>query len=181
MDGLGPGWGKVAGRAWASLPARERIERQAGWVRSIYREPAARRIITPATLPPHHAWVPPAGPCYPQASKARKAGKQAAPLRGSGAMEVEAVARDLSALTDDARVAALMADAPELVSLLQDLKDSLAEVRWGRCAGVRWGALGCGVLPWGVHFPGVRCGALGCAAVLYRLQRQHAVGLAWNK
>ncbi|GIL48552.1 hypothetical protein Vafri_5040 [Volvox africanus] len=49
--------------------------------------------------------------------------------RGRGKVEVEAVARDLSALGDEARLSALMADAPELLSLLQDLQESLAEVR----------------------------------------------------
>ncbi|KAG2499555.1 hypothetical protein HYH03_002500 [Edaphochlamys debaryana] len=47
----------------------------------------------------------------------------------AGEVQVEAVDRDLAALGDDARMAALMADAPELLSLLNDLQDSLGEVR----------------------------------------------------
>ncbi|GFR45262.1 hypothetical protein Agub_g6368 [Astrephomene gubernaculifera] len=44
-------------------------------------------------------------------------------------VQVEAVERDLAALGDEARMSALLADAPELLSLLQDLQESLSEVR----------------------------------------------------
>ena len=42
---------------------------------------------------------------------------------------VEAVSKQLSDLSAEERGAALLADAPELLALLQDLTDSLAEVR----------------------------------------------------
>lgn len=54
-------------------------------------------------------------------------GKEGRGQQGAG-VEVEAVARDLGALGDQDRMAALLADAPELLSLLQDLQDGLAEV-----------------------------------------------------
>lgn len=44
--------------------------------------------------------------------------------------QVEVVARDLSGLTSDEKLAAIGGDAPELLALLADLKDSLAEVRF---------------------------------------------------
>ena len=59
-----------------------------------------------------------------QASKA--AGK-----KGSRAMVIESVSKQLGDLSAEERNAALMADAPELLALLQDLTDSLAEVRGG--------------------------------------------------
>jgi hypothetical protein len=42
---------------------------------------------------------------------------------------VETVSKHLGDLSTEERGAALMADAPELLALLQDLTDSLTEVR----------------------------------------------------
>lgn len=42
---------------------------------------------------------------------------------------MEAVGKDLSALSAEERAAAVLRDAPELLVLLQDLRGSLAEVR----------------------------------------------------
>ncbi len=47
---------------------------------------------------------------------------------GRGVM-MEAIERNLSALDDDARTAAVQRDAPELAALLQELRGALAEVR----------------------------------------------------
>lgn len=58
-------------------------------------------------------------------SKGRKGGG------GGRRVEVEAVAKDLSGLTSDEKLSAIMGDAPELVALMADLQESLAEVRWG--------------------------------------------------
>lgn len=44
-------------------------------------------------------------------------------------MTVEHLERDVGALTDEQRMAAVMADAPELAALLGELQDSLAQVR----------------------------------------------------
>ncbi|PNH10325.1 Neuroguidin [Tetrabaena socialis] len=55
--------------------------------------------------------------------------KQRKQRQGAGGVQVEEVARDLAALGDEARMSALLADAPELLSLLGDLQDSLGEVR----------------------------------------------------
>ena len=49
--------------------------------------------------------------------------------RKSAPVVVEAVSKQLSDLSAEERGAALLADAPELLALLQDLTDSLAEVR----------------------------------------------------
>ena len=62
----------------------------------------------------------------PQASKVGGARNKAAPV------VVETVAKNLADLTNEERGAALMADAPELLALLQDLTDSLAEVGYDR-------------------------------------------------
>jgi|LauGreDrversion4_1035100.scaffolds.fasta_scaffold1618011_1 hypothetical protein len=43
---------------------------------------------------------------------------------------MESVSKQLDQLSAEERHAALMADAPELLALLQDLTDSLAEVSW---------------------------------------------------
>ncbi len=43
--------------------------------------------------------------------------------------------RDLSGLDGEARDAALLSDAPELLSLLAELQDSLGEVRGGGLGG----------------------------------------------
>jgi hypothetical protein len=45
------------------------------------------------------------------------------------AVEVEHVAKDLGALSGDERMAALLADAPELLALIEDLTASISEVR----------------------------------------------------
>ena len=42
---------------------------------------------------------------------------------------VEHLKRDAGGLTQEQRMAAVMADAPELAALLSELQDSLAEVR----------------------------------------------------
>jgi hypothetical protein len=44
-------------------------------------------------------------------------------------VEVEHVAKDLGALSTDERMAALLADAPELLALIEDLTASISEVR----------------------------------------------------
>ena len=44
-------------------------------------------------------------------------------------VEVEAIPKALEDLSEEERMAALVADAPELLALLAELKDSLAEVR----------------------------------------------------
>ena len=44
-------------------------------------------------------------------------------------MTVERLERDVGALTDEQRLSAVMADAPELAALLGELQGSLAEVR----------------------------------------------------
>ena len=56
-------------------------------------------------------------------------GKAAAAGRGRKAPVVETVSKHLGDLSTEERGAALMADAPELLALLQDLTDSLTEVR----------------------------------------------------
>ncbi|KXZ45808.1 hypothetical protein GPECTOR_50g602 [Gonium pectorale] len=64
--------------------------------------------------------------------RAQKKGQHQEGGAGAGArgpVTVEEVEKDLSALGDEGRMAALLADAPELLSLLNDLQDSLAEVR----------------------------------------------------
>lgn len=52
-----------------------------------------------------------------------------AEVSGRGAAEVEEVAKDLSSISKAEQMAALMEDAPELLALLTELTDSLAEVR----------------------------------------------------
>lgn len=48
---------------------------------------------------------------------------------GRGApLQFEAVSKDLASLTEEQRMSALMADAPELLSLIQELTDSLSQV-----------------------------------------------------
>jgi len=49
--------------------------------------------------------------------------------RGAQAPTVERLERDEGALTDEQRMSAVMADAPELAALLSELQGSLAEVR----------------------------------------------------
>lgn len=49
-------------------------------------------------------------------------------LQANG-MTVERLERDVDALTDEQRLSAVMADAPELAALLGELQGSLAEVR----------------------------------------------------
>lgn len=49
-------------------------------------------------------------------------------LQANG-VAVERLERDVDALTDEQRLSAVMADAPELAALLQELQGSLAEVR----------------------------------------------------
>ena len=44
-------------------------------------------------------------------------------------MTVERLDRDVDAFTDEQRLSAVMADAPELAALLGELQGSLAEVR----------------------------------------------------
>ncbi|MEW5298021.1 MAG: hypothetical protein WDW36_001185 [Sanguina aurantia] len=68
-------------------------------------------------------------PAADAAKRGGKGGKRGTSGGVAAAVEVEAVAKDLSGMSTEARMAALMADAPELMSLLQDLTDSLAEVR----------------------------------------------------
>ncbi|WIA21610.1 hypothetical protein OEZ85_000794 [Tetradesmus obliquus] len=53
----------------------------------------------------------------------------AAGAAGAAGVEVETVAKDLGALTAEEQLAVVMADAPELLSLLEELKACLAEVR----------------------------------------------------
>ena len=48
---------------------------------------------------------------------------------GAEAGLVERLERDAGGLTDEQRMAAVMADAPELTALLSELRGSLAEVR----------------------------------------------------
>ncbi|KAI8470007.1 MAG: Sas10/Utp3/C1D family-domain-containing protein [Monoraphidium minutum] len=48
---------------------------------------------------------------------------------GGGGADADALARRLDELTSDERTAAVLADAPELVSLLADMRAALAEVR----------------------------------------------------
>lgn len=53
-------------------------------------------------------------------------------LQANGAPQaatIERLERDASALTDEQRLSAVMADAPELAALLSELQGSLAEVR----------------------------------------------------
>jgi len=47
----------------------------------------------------------------------------------ANAPTVERLERDEGALTDEQRMSAVMADAPELAALLSELQGSLAEVR----------------------------------------------------
>ena len=49
-------------------------------------------------------------------------------LQANG-VTVERLERDVGALTDEQRLSAVMADAPELAALLGELQGSLAEVR----------------------------------------------------
>lgn len=48
---------------------------------------------------------------------------------GPAVATVERLERDAGGLTDEQRMAAVMADAPELAALLSELQSSLAEVR----------------------------------------------------
>ena len=67
--------------------------------------------------------------CVPPFSAATPRPSQSKPKDvGRGGVEVEAVAKQLGALSAEERQAALLADAPELLALLQDLTDSLKEV-----------------------------------------------------
>jgi hypothetical protein len=63
-----------------------------------------------------------------QASKHKKAQKDSAAAAAGGGVSVEAVAKQLGALTADERAAALLADAPELAALLEELTAALTEV-----------------------------------------------------
>lgn len=67
---------------------------------------------------------------HAQAGALRSAALTSQLPKASGArrVEVEAVPKDLEALTSEARMAAVLADSPELLALLQDLQESLAEV-----------------------------------------------------
>eukprot|EP00775_Hariotina_reticulata_P005267 gene5267-5502_t len=47
----------------------------------------------------------------------------------AGGVEVEAVAKDIASLTQEEQLAVVMSDAPELLSLLEELKSCLDEVR----------------------------------------------------
>lgn len=54
---------------------------------------------------------------------------RAASSAGGAAVEIETVAKNLDALSSEERLAVIMADAPELVALLAELRQSLDEVR----------------------------------------------------
>ena len=88
----------------------------------------------------------------------------AAKGRGSrGGVEVEATRRDASALTDEERLSAVMSDAPELLALLEELQQGLAEVR-GRV---------------GPALQSVRAGDLGTAEGVSYLEAKHLLLLSY--
>ncbi len=87
---------------------------------------AGQLWLLAATSPHTHAWAP---LVYMQGKK-RQAGSigRRDERPGRPGVHVEAVARDLSAVGHEERMAALLADAPELLSLLGELQQGLAEV-----------------------------------------------------
>ncbi|KAI8469299.1 MAG: Sas10 C-terminal domain-containing protein [Monoraphidium minutum] len=70
-----------------------------------------------------------AGAAAAAAKAAKAAAKRGAGRGGRRGVEVEAVRKDLSALGAEERMSALLADAPELTSLLSELSTSLDEAR----------------------------------------------------
>ena len=78
-------------------------------------------------------------------------------------MAVEEVEVDLAGLTQEERAAALLSDAPELLSLLAELKASLREVRH-RC---------------GPLLSEIKAGGLGTAEGLSYLEAKHLLLLSY--
>ncbi len=117
------------------------------------------------------------------AERAGRAGPAAARAHGGGdgddepgalQPKVEAVAKDLGGLTEEERMGVLMADAPELVALLGELKGSLEEVSSACVVLCCVAASGCGC--WRSNSRHVRllCSMLISMSKLSTLQVVHA-------